>query len=44
LTGQGDGTYKGTYTVSSTDATGSNIEATGIRLTDAAGNVSQISS
>jgi hypothetical protein len=44
LTGQGDGTYKGTYTVTSTDATGLNIEATGIRLTDAAGNVSQAAS
>ena len=40
LTGQGNGTYSGTYTVQAADAQGVNIEATGITLTDAAGNVS----
>ena len=40
LTDQGDGTYTGTYTVQAADAQSANIEATGITLTDAAGNVS----
>ena len=38
--GQGNGTYRGMYTVSDGDNQGTNIEATGITLTDAAGNVS----
>jgi hypothetical protein len=40
LTNQGNGTYKGIYTVQAGDEQGVNIEATGIILTDAAGNAS----
>jgi len=40
LTDQGDGTYRGSYTVQASDAQGVNIEAVNITLTDAAGNVS----
>jgi len=39
LTDSGDGTYTGTYIVGPYDEEGMNIEATGITLTDAAGNV-----
>ena len=34
LEGQGNGTYKGTYTVQASDAQGQNIEASNITLTD----------
>ena len=40
LTESGSGAYVGTYTVSSGDVQGENIAATGIQLTDAAGNTS----
>ena len=40
LTGQGNGIYRGVYTVQAGDPLGININATGITLTDAAGNVS----
>ena len=40
LTGQGDGTYTGTYTVIEGHSDATNPEATGITLTDSAGNVS----
>ncbi|GAI17416.1 unnamed protein product, partial [marine sediment metagenome] len=44
LTSQGDGTYTGKYFVEASDEEGINIEASGIILTDAAGNVSEPSS
>ncbi len=40
LTDQGNGTYSGIYTAQAADTQGVNINATGITLTDAAGNVS----
>ena len=40
ITDRGNGVYKGTYTVQAGDAQGVNIEATGITLSDTAGNIS----
>ena len=41
LTDQGDGSYKGSYSVQPEDVKGINIEASNITLTDSSGNSSE---